>query len=227
MAELLLAPEPPVTAGGWRGYPGYTRLQAPGCYAYQVDAPSGSTVIVFRAEGPTVGPAPSKSSTPAAPNTTAPSVAAPTPGTFQLTGTQAAEVAHLMNFVSDYNAGNIHTALAQFSVTQEMGYSDCNYTTQQLIDGHGAAQLTAWLRRNIALHDRLVVASIVDANPEQPLGVLLVSFSRRSSDAIAHAGHPNGITPTIGAKVKFDRAGLITGFANGPYGGAPDACRIH
>ncbi len=88
------------------------------------------------------------------------------------------------------------------------------------------AKLTAWLRQNIAHHDRLVVASIVDANPEQPVGVLGVSFSRRSSDAIAHAGHPNGITPTLGAKVIFDGAGLITEFANGPYGGAPDGCRI-
>lgn len=55
-AELLLAPKPPITPGGWRDYPSYTRLQAPGCYAYQIDAPSGSTVIVFRAEGPIVTP---------------------------------------------------------------------------------------------------------------------------------------------------------------------------
>lgn len=87
-------------------------------------------------------------------------------------------------------------------------------------------KLTAWLGRNIAHHDRLVVANIGDANPDQPLGVLGVSFSRRSSDAIAHAGHPNGITPTLGAKVKFDVSGLITEFNNGPYGGAPDGCRI-
>lgn len=53
--ELLLAPKPPASPRGWRDYPSYTRLRAPGCYGYQVDAPSSTTVIVFRAEGPTVG----------------------------------------------------------------------------------------------------------------------------------------------------------------------------
>lgn len=54
VSELVLAPKTPITPGGWRDYPSYTRLQAPGCYAYQVDASSGSTVIVFRAKGPKV-----------------------------------------------------------------------------------------------------------------------------------------------------------------------------
>jgi hypothetical protein len=52
--ELVLQPGEAVPSGGWRDYPSYTRLRAPGCYAYQVDAPSGSTVIVFRAVGPVV-----------------------------------------------------------------------------------------------------------------------------------------------------------------------------
>ena len=39
---------------GGGGAPSLTRLRAPGCYAYQVDTASVSTVIVFRAEGPTV-----------------------------------------------------------------------------------------------------------------------------------------------------------------------------
>lgn len=50
VAELQLD-----TAGGsgsappWRDWPGYTRVRAPGCYAYQVDGTSFSTVIVFQA----------------------------------------------------------------------------------------------------------------------------------------------------------------------------------
>lgn len=55
VGELVLLPKAPITPGGWRDYPGYTRLQAAGCYAYQVDAASGTTIIVFQAEGPTVG----------------------------------------------------------------------------------------------------------------------------------------------------------------------------
>jgi hypothetical protein len=34
---------------GWRHQPSYTRVLAPGCYAYQVDGIGLSTVIVFEA----------------------------------------------------------------------------------------------------------------------------------------------------------------------------------
>ena len=36
-------------AGGWRNFPSYTRLRAPGCYGYQVDGTTFSEVVVFRA----------------------------------------------------------------------------------------------------------------------------------------------------------------------------------
>jgi hypothetical protein len=35
--------------GPWPNFPSYTRLQAPGCYAYQVDGANFSDVIVFQA----------------------------------------------------------------------------------------------------------------------------------------------------------------------------------
>lgn len=40
------------TSGGtpWPNFPSYTRIQAPGCYAYQVDGDNFSYSIVFRAE---------------------------------------------------------------------------------------------------------------------------------------------------------------------------------
>ncbi len=37
------------TDQGWSNWPTYTRLRAPGCYAYQVDGVSFSQVIIFRA----------------------------------------------------------------------------------------------------------------------------------------------------------------------------------
>ncbi len=224
VAELLLVANKDALPGGWRDYPGYTRLQAPGCYAYQVDAPSGSTIIIFRAQGPAVGSSRPSSTSPPTSSQPAPSAVRPSSNTVRVI--QAAQLTQVKGFIAAYNAGDVQGALAHFSRTQPVGFSDCDYTTQQLVDGQGRVKLTAWLRQNIAHHDRFVVASIVDANPEQPVGVLGVSFSRRSSDAIALAGHPNGITPTLGAKVIFDGAGLITEFANGPYGGAPDGCRI-
>ena len=36
-------------SGNWRNFPSYTRLRAPGCYAYQVDGAGFSDTIVFRA----------------------------------------------------------------------------------------------------------------------------------------------------------------------------------
>ena len=47
-ALRLVAPEPEA-AGQWANWPSQTRLQAPGCYAYQVDGSSFSAVIVFQA----------------------------------------------------------------------------------------------------------------------------------------------------------------------------------
>ena len=38
------------SADAWRQFPSFTRLKAPGCYAYQVDGDGFQTVIVFRAE---------------------------------------------------------------------------------------------------------------------------------------------------------------------------------
>ncbi len=226
VAEMLLAVTKDAFPGGWRDYPGYARLQAPGCYAYQVDAPSGSTVIVFRAEGPAVGSSRPSSTSPPTSSQPATSGVRPSTNTANLRVVQAAQLTHVKGFIAAYNAGDVQGAISHFSQAQPVGFSDCDYTTQQLVQGRGREQLTAWLSRNIAQHDRLVVASIVDANPDQPIGVLGVSFSRRSSDAIARAGRPNGITPTASAKVIFDGAGLITEFANGPYGGPPDGCRI-
>lgn len=142
---------------------------------------------------------------------------------FHPVGTQVSEAAHLRKFLAAYNAGQLTTALAQFSRAQQLGFSDCDYQTRQLIAGHGRAALGSWLQTNIAHHDRLIGANIFSASPGQP--VLGVSFHRRSSDVLARAGHPDGITPALAAKVKFDRSGRITEFNNGPGGGPPDACQ--
>jgi hypothetical protein len=36
-------------AGGWYGFPGYTRVRQPGCYGFQIDTDAGATVVVFEA----------------------------------------------------------------------------------------------------------------------------------------------------------------------------------
>jgi hypothetical protein len=41
-------------SGGWKDYPSFTRLRAPGCYAYQIDTNQGTWSIVILARGPLV-----------------------------------------------------------------------------------------------------------------------------------------------------------------------------
>jgi hypothetical protein len=52
--NIVIPPRP--GAADWRDRPSYIRLRAPGCYSFQIDTLTGSTSIVFRAVGPTVGP---------------------------------------------------------------------------------------------------------------------------------------------------------------------------
>jgi hypothetical protein len=44
-----------VNPGGWLGWPGYTIVPEPGCYAYQIDGTGFSKIIVFRAVHATEG----------------------------------------------------------------------------------------------------------------------------------------------------------------------------
>jgi hypothetical protein len=46
--ELRITPFPG-TPDGWTGQPSYTRVRAPGCYAYQIDALAFSKHIIFEA----------------------------------------------------------------------------------------------------------------------------------------------------------------------------------
>lgn len=131
----------------------------------------------------------------------------------------------MRGFIRAYNAGDLTSAVSQFSRAQALGFSDCDYRTQQLVNGHGRAALMAWLRHSLADHDHLTIVDIAVASPDQ-VGVLGVVFSRRSGDSITRAGYPGGITPSTGAKIKFDNAGLITEFNNGPYGAPSDGCRL-
>jgi len=141
---------------------------------------------------------------------------------------QAQEVAVLVDFLRAYNAGRVGTALTLFKAPWV--WSDCDYRRGTVLAGQDKASLTRWLRQRSADHDRLDIGSImVGTAQEEALGV---TFKRRTSDTLRALGHPQGITPTLGAKVIFDgRSGMtarpsIMRFVNGPYGGSLDFCRV-
>jgi hypothetical protein len=49
--EIRIPANAPLSTGGARGRPFYTRVREPGCYAYQVDGTNFSRVVVFIARG--------------------------------------------------------------------------------------------------------------------------------------------------------------------------------
>lgn len=141
---------------------------------------------------------------------------------------QAQEVAVLVAFIGAYNAGRVDAALALFRAPWV--WSDCDYRRRTVLAGQDKASLTRWLRQRSADHDRLDIGRImVGTVQEEALGV---TFKRRTSDTLRALGHPQGITPALSAKVIFDgQSGTaarpsIMRFANGPYGGSLDVCRV-
>ncbi len=94
--------------------------------------------------------------------------------------------------------------------------------------GAGTVWARQWLSDRAADHDRLIVESIVNENPDPASGshVVGLSFARRTSDTLKALGHPDGIVPTSAAKIVFSaNDDRIRAFANGPGGGSAGSCR--
>ncbi len=87
-----------------------------------------------------------------------------------------------------------------------------------------AAAVLAHTTANIVWSDCDYAAGhAVDLHGARVLGV---SFSHRSSSELAAKGHPDGIQPSIAAKVIFAADGqTIESFAAGPVGGDQAPCR--
>ncbi len=141
---------------------------------------------------------------------------------------QAQEVAVLIAFINAYNAGRVDTALALFG--PPWVWSDCDYRHGVVLAGQDKASLRRWLQQRAADHDWLDIGRItVGTVQEEALGV---TFKRRTSDTLRALGRPQGIAPTLSAKVIFDgRSGAaarpsIMRFVNGPYGGSLGFCRV-
>lgn len=193
---------------------GTTRATPSGASAVTTVAPPPKPVRTSSAASMTPTPL---SSTPKAP-TVGPA--------FSLNGAQAGEVATVVEFLDAYNSGDVTKALALFSDSPKVAFSACRYRTGESIDGNGKARVKAWLTEAVEEHSRLVLRSIENANPDQPIGVLGMQISRETSDAITRRGYPTGISPALATKIIFDRSGKILSFASGPFGGPQSACQL-
>jgi hypothetical protein len=107
--------------------------------------------------------------------------------------------------------------------------SDCDFKHVRGLRFEGRRAIARWLRQRFADRDQLTISRIYDKNPEQPLGVVIIEYARRTSDTLRELGYPRGIVPQFASKVAIDgRAGRLKliAFANGPGGGPDPACSL-
>ena len=129
------------------------------------------------------------------------------PTTFSVTRLQAEEIAALVGFLHAYNRADLKAALSYFTPKpapqNRRTATDCDYRRQRTEVYFDRSGLVHWLRRRFADHDRLTLARAADENPAQPVGVLGVSYARRTSDTLRSLGRPRGIVPQVGQKLVF------------------------
>jgi hypothetical protein len=148
------------------------------------------------------------------------------PTTFTLTALQAAEVSVVAQFIAAYNARQLRKALALF--TPDANASDCDYKNARGLKFGGRQQVSRWLQQRFADRDHLVVSRIYDKNPQQPLGVVVIEYARRTNNTLRALGFPNGIIPPLASKIGFSGTAArvqIQAFGNGPWDGPDKACR--
>jgi hypothetical protein len=147
------------------------------------------------------------------------------PTTYSLVGRQAQEVGVTIRFVNAFNARNLREALATFAVNA--GGSDCDYRDARVVGLGGKRGIAAWLRRRFADDDHLGIGRVFNENPAQAVGGLGIDWAIRRSKTLRRLGFPRGIVPQGSAKLVFTTGSppRIARFANGPFGGDPNACR--
>lgn len=129
-------------------------------------------------------------------------------------------------FVAAFNGGDRAGVLVLMS--DDPGVSDCDYATASVVDLRGRDQVSAWLDARMSEHDQLTLSSISNSNPDPASAAIGVSFSRRTNDTLRRLGFVDGLTPQVGAKIRFTGSGAelrIEEFANGPVGGPSELCR--
>lgn len=149
----------------------------------------------------------------------------PDPLTFRVGPAQARMVATAVAFLDAYDAGDVSRALAL--LTDDVSISDCDYRGPTLVAATGRDAARRWLSDRAADHDRLVLESVRNENPDPASGshVVAVSYARRTSDTLRGLGFPTGITPRVATKVVFTATDdRLRAFANGPFGGPLELC---
>jgi hypothetical protein len=140
------------------------------------------------------------------------------PRTFSVTRLQALEISTVVGFVRAYNRADLKSALSYLWKGRSDTYSkttatDCDYRRQTTKKTYVFRQgFIRWLRGRFRDHDRLTIGRIFDENPAQPVGVVGVEYSRRTSDTLRKLGYPNGIVPQASQKLPLHFQGGLAKF---------------
>ncbi len=139
---------------------------------------------------------------------------------------RAQEIMTLMNFVRTYNAGGLDMMLAL--LTEDVLWSDCDFRLGRVIDLKGKPDMTAWLKRQFADHDRLELRTIEvnddDLSGERTVGLVI---ARRTSETLQALGFSKGIVPALAAKINFTEShDRIERFVNSLYGDPVAPCHL-
>jgi hypothetical protein len=119
---------------------------------------------------------------------------------FDLTGTQAGEVRAVVAFFDSYDRRELSGAL--YWLTADVVVGDCDYRHQAFIQFLGKPRAQYWLLDRFADHDSVVVRRLFDANADQPVGVVILDWTR-TSDTLGALGRKSGVQGQ-GAKIAFD-----------------------
>lgn len=131
----------------------------------------------------------------------------PVPTTFSVTRLQAEEVGAVVGFLRAYNRRDLKGALSFFSTRprdqRNLLVGDCNYRRHKTEVFYFRSGVKHWLKQRFADHDRLTLGRVYDANPRQPIGVVLIEYVRRTSDTLRKLGFAHGIVPQSATKLPF------------------------
>ena len=132
---------------------------------------------------------------------------APRPTTFTLTRVQAEEVNALVGFLTAYNRRDLRAALSYFTTGPRRSHfpraSDCDYRRRKTVVFLFREGVKRWLRQRFADHDHLTLSRVHDDNPTEPVGVVAISYARRTSDTLRKLGYSRGIVPQAEQKLPF------------------------
>jgi hypothetical protein len=116
------------------------------------------------------------------------------PGAYRLQLGEANQIAHVADFFTAYNAGDLDAVMTFLDAAPHL--SDCDYRTGEVVSIDGRAAVEAYLRDQFADHDNWVVR-LFSENP-QNYELIGVEPLQRQNDTLLALGVPGAVKRDFG-----------------------------